>query len=306
MTSGPARWHAARARRVRRAAPELRQRMLPSARTSVVVAALVAILLVCAHVTSRAPWFVFVPVAWVCALFSGALWSCVHECAHDLVFRRRKWDRALAMLANIVLIVPAAEGYRHFHGLHHAHTGDAVLDLEVPARWESVALGGSVLGRIVWIALLPGILCLRTVRIPRGMVFPRLAEPLVLNAAVQGLGVASVGWLLGTNAILFLFLASWLSLTLHPLGARWVQEHGTVDGVQQPTRSYYGVFNWVCLNGGYHNEHHDFPSVPWHTLPNIKSSGGVAYTELGVCNSWCRSLLEFFARGRICCGTGRS
>ena len=53
---------------------------------------------------------------------------------------------------------------------------------------------------------------------------------------------------------------------LHPLGARWIQEHYLVHG-EQETTSYYGILNVPALNVGYHNEHHDFPSVPWNRLP---------------------------------------
>jgi fatty acid desaturase len=59
------------------------------------------------------------------------------------------------------------------------------------------------------------------------------------------------------------------SVGLHPLGARWIQEHYLTKG-EQETYSYYGVFNKVAFNVGYHNEHHDFPSVPWNKLPQIR------------------------------------
>ena len=62
-----------------------------------------------------------------------------------------------------------------------------------------------------------------------------------------------------------------LSVGLHPLGARWIQEHYLVFEGQE-TSSYYGPLNVVALNVGHHNEHHDFPSVPWNRLPAIRRS----------------------------------
>ena len=44
---------------------------------------------------------------------------------------------------------------------------------------------------------------------------------------------------------------------------------------------------------GYHNEHHDFPSVPWHRLPRIRAAAPEAYTELTAHTSWTRLLLRF-------------
>ncbi|CAG8799102.1 12159_t:CDS:2, partial [Racocetra fulgida] len=44
---------------------------------------------------------------------------------------------------------------------------------------------------------------------------------------------------------------------LHPVAARYIQEHYTFDDGQE-TYSYYGRLNKIFMNIGYHNEHHDF------------------------------------------------
>lgn len=58
----------------------------------------------------------------------------------------------------------------------------------------------------------------------------------------------------GWNGLLYLAASVLFALGLHPLGARWVWEHYTLDPKQE-TFSYYGPLNFLTLNVGYHNEH---------------------------------------------------
>ncbi|HEX2216294.1 MAG TPA: fatty acid desaturase, partial [Xanthobacteraceae bacterium] len=61
----------------------------------------------------------------------------------------------------------------------------------------------------------------------------------------------------------------------------------------QETYSYYGPLNIVALNLGYHNEHHDFPSIPWNRLPRLKAMAPEFYEPLKARSSWTRMLLQF-------------
>ena len=85
---------------------------------------------------------------------------------------------------------------------------------------------------------------------------------------------------------------------LHPLGARWIQEHFLVFEGQETT-SYYGPLNVVALNVGYHNEHHDFPSVPWNRLPAVRRSVPEVYGALHFHRSWTRLVLQFIFDPRL-------
>jgi sphingolipid delta-4 desaturase len=82
------------------------------------------------------------------------------------------------------------------------------------------------------------------------------------------------------------------SIGLHPVGARWIQEHYTYD-FDQETFSYYGPINRLALNMGYHNEHHDLPSIPWNNLPKLRAIAPEFYGVLKYHSSWSRLVLQF-------------
>jgi sphingolipid delta-4 desaturase len=51
--------------------------------------------------------------------------------------------------------------------------------------------------------------------------------------------------------------------------------------------------NWVALNMGYHNEHHDLPSIPWNNLPKLRAMAPEFYENLKYHSSWSRLLFQF-------------
>ena len=75
---------------------------------------------------------------------------------------------------------------------------------------------------------------------------------------------------------------------------------------EQETSSYYGPLNVVALNVGHHNEHHDFPSVPWNRLPAIRRAVPEVYDALSSHRSWTRLLVRSFSTAGSRCSAGRS
>ncbi len=61
----------------------------------------------------------------------------------------------------------------------------------------------------------------------------------------------------------------------------------------QENYSYYGSLNTVNLNVGYHNEHHDFPSIPWNKLPQLKKAAPEFYDTLLFHTSFIKLLFRF-------------
>jgi len=91
---------------------------------------------------------------------------------------------------------------------------------------------------------------------------------------------------------LFVAVGAFLACVLIVFGARWIQEHYMVHPSQE-TYSYYGPINRLCLNMGYHNEHHDLPSIPWNNLPKLKAMAPEFYDNLKFHSSWTRLLFQF-------------
>jgi len=70
-------------------------------------------------------------------------------------------------------------------------------------------------------------------------------------------------------------------------------------GKPQETYSYYGPLNWVMLNMGFHNEHHDFPMVDWRRLPRLHHLAPEFYQPLLAYRSYTRLILKFICDKNI-------
>ncbi|MFM5961004.1 MAG: fatty acid desaturase, partial [Dolichospermum sp.] len=95
---------------------------------------------------------------------------------------------------------------------------------------------------------------------------------IVTNWVAQVAFDIAIVYFFGPQALVFMLISFFFSVGLHPLGARWIQEHYLTLDENQETYSYYGPLNTLAFNVGYHNEHHDFPSVPWNKLPQLKKT----------------------------------
>ena len=65
------------------------------------------------------------------------------------------------------------------------------------------------------------------------------------------------------------------------------------------TYSYYGPLNILCYNVGYHNEHHDFPNIPWSRLPQLREIASEFYDDLPYHKSWPMVLYHFIFDSKI-------
>lgn len=282
--------HGVRARMILRAVPEIGDYMGKNRWTFLLIAALVSGQIGLAFLSPHLPWWLGLATAYfVGATICHALFVLIHDCCHNLVFRRPSLNRVAEFVANFPLVFPCATSFSRAHRQHHIHLGDHVNDPDVAFDWEAKLIGRSAWRKCVWLTIYP--LCL-VPRSFRNAALVGVDRWVVLNVLTQ-LSCDAIIWAFGgVFPLVYLAISAWFSVSLHPFGARWIQEHYMVVPPQR-TYSYYGPANWVACNIGYHNEHHDFPNIPWNRLPRIRRLGGAWYDGLAHHRSWTRLLGQF-------------
>jgi sphingolipid 4-desaturase/C4-monooxygenase len=270
--------------------PEIRELIGKNPYTFVVILLCVTIQLVLAWLLRDKSWWLIFGVAYLVGAFAcHTLFVCIHECAHNLLFKKRALNSLAGILANLPLVFPSAVSFQKYHLKHHSYQGVEELDADMPYRWEGRLINNSTLGKAIWLLFYPLFQMIRPVRLKEITLLDRWT---FLNMVVQFSFMGLVIYFLGFKATVFMTASFFFSVGLHPLGARWIQEHFLTHGNQE-TKSYYGVLNSVNLNVGYHNEHHDFPSVPWNKLPKIRKLANNHYDSLGYHTSYTLLLFRF-------------
>ncbi|MEQ1875373.1 MAG: fatty acid desaturase [Bdellovibrionia bacterium] len=282
--------HVQRAREILRAHPEVRELFGPTPSTAFFVFGLVGLQIAGAWLLRDSPWWAILIAAYsIGALACHGLWALIHDCTHNLAFRGNRANSWLQIIANLPHLLPSAMSFRKYHLLHHKYQGDLDLDADLAAPFEVRFAGTSAPRKALWLLFY---FVFQSVRIGFLKKIPLVDRWIFLNFLV---GIPFVGlmfYFTGPGGLAYLFLSSIFSIGLHPVGARWIQEHFMVHPVQE-TYSYYGVLNFTAFNVGYHNEHHDFVSVPWSRLPKLKAAAPEFYDGLVHHKSWTKLLLRF-------------
>lgn len=282
--------HRERTRQLLATHPEARALQGHVPLTAAIAVAVVVFQLALAWFLRDEPWWLVLAVAWlVGAVADHSLWVVIHEAAHNLVFRAPWANAVVAMAANLPILFPGAIAFRRYHLLHHAWQGDLEVDADLPSALEVRLVGRSTLGKALWLLFYFLVQGLRATRLKIKLWDGWYAANVAVQAGVVALVVIVGGW----TSLGYLFLSSAFSIGLHPVGARWVQEHFLTFPGDQETFSYYGPLNVVALNVGYHVEHHDLMRVPWTRLPALTRLAPEMYQPLHSHRSWSRLLWRF-------------
>ena len=289
--------HTSRRKAIVKAHPEVSKLMGPEWKTKYITVGLVAAQTWLSYRTLSMSWPAYLATAYVFgATITQALFLAVHEIAHNLAFKAAWANRALGFVANLPICIPFSMAFRGYHLEHHKFQGQDGVDTDIPASAECALIKGIVL-KCVWAQCQILTYALRPMMV-RHQTFTKTH---CVNLAVQLTYDAAILALLGWKPLAYMVFCIFLAGGLHPCAGHFISEHYVfphLSGTQE-TYSYYGPLNWLTWNVGYHNEHHDFPYVPWSRLPALKRAAPEFYDNLQVCESWCGVIWDYIFRPEI-------
>jgi sphingolipid 4-desaturase/C4-monooxygenase len=292
--TGADRSHVQRRRAILESHPEVRDLFVRDINTFYITAAIfvgqVAIAAWMGHLGMSWWWLSLIVAYCVGAFANHAMFVIIHDSIHNAVFESPTLNKWNAILADLPNAFPTAMGFRCYHVKHHSHLSSYDYDADVPSEWEAKLVGNVWWKKAAWLFFFSIMQLTRLYRL-KGSV-PIWGKWTYINFAVIAVFDVAVVYFLGWGALLYLFASFWFSVGLHPVGARWIQEHYAA-WPNQGTFDYYGPLNVVALNIGYHNEHHDFPEIPWMLLPKLRIIAPEYYDNLHYHTSWVKLFFEF-------------
>ncbi|KAL6829008.1 fatty acid desaturase domain-containing protein [Trichoderma sp. SZMC 28015] len=295
--------HRTRRLAIIKAHPEVLKLCGPEPLTKYVVAGVVGLQIVLAYLLRSTPFWSW--KFWAVAYVFGAtanqnLFLAIHEISHNLAFRSPLANRLIAIVANLPIGIPYSASFRPYHLTHHKSLGVDGLDTDLPTALEAFVLD-SIFGKaffctfqIFFYAIRP----MAVYRIPMTWIH-------LLNVVTQIAFDVLLFRFASINALLYLLLSSFLAGSLHPLAGHFIAEHYVYETVTPTQRnpdnkvpvpetfSYYGPLNILTYNVGLHNEHHDFPAIPWTRLHAVYDIAKEFYEPLPRHESWVYAIWRF-------------
>ena len=256
-----------------------------------VTVALVVAQLAIALFVGQLHWSLFLVVAYfVGATISHALFLAIHEITHDLAFKTKKYNNWLAFIANLPIVFPYAMSFKTYHAMHHWDQGKDGIDVDIPMESEARFFRG-FLGKFLWFLNQIIFYAVRPVFVKPIKVDKWQLYNIIFQVAVMAVYLPFAGW----SGLVYLLLSLVLAGSLHPTSGHFISEHYVFHEGQE-TYSYYGPLNAITFNVGYHNEHHDFTTIPGSRLPELKKMAPEFYDNLHSYNSWTGVILDFLFR----------
>ena len=232
----------------------------------------------------------FLVTYFIGATITQALFLAIHELSHNLFFKEIKYNKLYAIFLNLPIGIPFSISFRDYHLEHHNKLGIYGLDTDLPSRFEKYVIDNTAIKKTIWLSLQIVWYALRPIFIKQYT----LTIYHSLNIVIQLLFDTIIYKLCGIGPIVYFILCDLIAGGLHPCAYHFISEHYLLNYKDnQETYSYYGKLNYLTWNVGYHNEHHDFPYIPWSRLPVLNKTLPSIYMSLTKYNSWYTIFYKF-------------
>lgn len=205
------------------------------------------------------------------------LFTTLHETIHETAFRTPWLNRAVALISGFLVLVPPV-WFRYFHFAHHRHTHDPDHDPELmspkPETWGAYLT--YVSGALYWKGMATTILGNARGALSEDYVPPKGRAKVIAEA--RGFA-AAYALLLGVSIVSGSALLFWVWVLPALIGQPFLRlyllaEHGRcphVANMLENTRTTFTtrLVRLIAWNMPYHAEHHAYPAVPFHRLPEF-------------------------------------
>ncbi|VDN55413.1 unnamed protein product [Dracunculus medinensis] len=228
-------------------------------------------------------------------IINHGLTLAIHDISHNVAYgnSRPLANRLFGIFANLPIGIPMSISFKKYHVEHHRYLGEDKLDTDLPTELE-VHLFATTFRKLVWLLLQPIFYAFRPL-----IIYKKAPTDLeIINAIVQISFDLLILWLFGLKSLFYLIFGTIIAMGIHPSAGHFISEH-YIFFKDQETYSYYGCWNLVTYNVGYHVEHHDFPYVPGRNLPKIRAIASEFYEGLYEHKSWIWVLYQFIANPSI-------
>ncbi len=203
------------------------------------------------------------------------LFAPLHETIHRTAFRGRLLNDGLAKVCGLVLFLPP-DYFRAFHFAHHRHTQDPARDPEL-ASPKADTLGQYLVyitGIPYWMRQLSTLAAHAFDRVEAPFITPGLRATVVREARLY---LLAYGMLFGLSLVFsspVLLVGWWLPVILGQPALRLylLAEHTGCPEVpdmlaNSRTTLTTPAVRFLAWNMPFHVEHHAYPALPFHALP---------------------------------------
>ncbi|XP_032771280.1 sphingolipid delta(4)-desaturase DES1-like [Rattus rattus] len=282
--------HAQRRREILAKYPEIKSLMKPDPNLIWIVTAMLLVQLASFYLVKDLEWKWLMFWSYVFgSTINHSMTLAIHEISHNFPFghHRALWNRWFGIFTNLPFGIPYSISYKMYHIDHHRYLGTAGIDVDAPSDFEGWFFC-TTFRKLVWVAFQPFFLLFRPYFVnPKPMTYLE-----TINIVSQITFNIVIYYVWGIKSLVYMLAASLLGLGLNPISGHFIADH-FMFSKGQDTNSYYGPLNFFMFNGGYHNEHHDFPSIPGSCLPQVRRIAAEYYDALPHHTSWVKVLYDF-------------